>query len=117
MNHPSPPPCAHADAFLAEAAALLGVRGLTTDPDRVDAWLTDWRGRWTGVSAAILQPESTEQVAALVSFVASDNAAQVRGAQWRCIAEAAHLVDGNSHCGGTVTDGSGRRWAHGGGGW
>lgn len=74
MNRPtSPPPllqAAAADRFLAEAAALLGPRGLTTDPDRMDPWLTDWRGRYTGRALALAQPASTAEVAALVKLCA-----------------------------------------------
>ncbi len=52
--------------FLAEASALLGPRGLTTDSDIVTPWLTDWRGRYTGKALALASPGSTEQVAALM---------------------------------------------------
>ncbi|QIK96507.1 FAD-binding oxidoreductase [Sphingomonas sp. HDW15A] len=43
-----------------------GQRVALTDPADVEPWLTDWRGRWTGSSAAILQPDSTEGVAMAV---------------------------------------------------
>ena len=43
-----------------------GERSVLTDPADVAPWLTDWRGRWTGVSPAILQPDSTQGVAAAV---------------------------------------------------
>ncbi|WP_017665332.1 FAD-binding oxidoreductase [Porphyrobacter sp. AAP82] len=73
MNHPAPPPrpALCADTFLADAQALLGDRGLTTDPDRMDAWLTDWRGRYTGRALALAAPASTEEVAALVKLCAA----------------------------------------------
>lgn len=73
MNHPAPPPrsAAASDAFLTEATALLGERGLTTDPDRMDAWLTDWRGRYTGRALALASPASTAEVAALVRLCAT----------------------------------------------
>jgi FAD/FMN-containing dehydrogenase len=58
-------------AFLAEAADLLGPRGLTTDPERMDAWLTDWRGRYTGRALALASPASTAEVAALVRLCAA----------------------------------------------
>lgn len=54
--------------FLNEAAALLGDRGFTTDPERLDGWLTDWRGRYTGRALALASPASTEQVSALVKL-------------------------------------------------
>ena len=58
-------------AFLEEAARLLGPRGLTSDPDRMDAWLTDWRGRYTGRALALVSPASTAEVAALVKLAAA----------------------------------------------
>ena len=75
MNHPAPPPAlphaAGADAFLGEAGALLGPRGLTTDPDLMQPWLTDWRGRYTGRALALASPASTAEVAALVKLCAA----------------------------------------------
>ncbi|MFY7746420.1 MAG: FAD-binding oxidoreductase [Erythrobacter sp.] len=72
MNHsaPPPPPSAASVAFLEEALSLLGERGLTTDTDRMDAWLTDWRGRYTGRALALASPASTQEVAALVRLCA-----------------------------------------------
>ena len=58
-------------AFLADAARLLGPRGLTSDPERMDAWLTDWRGRYTGRALALASPASTAEVAALVKLCAA----------------------------------------------
>lgn len=54
------------DSFLAEAAALLGPRGLTRDADLLTPWLTDWRGRFTGQALALASPSTTAEVAALV---------------------------------------------------
>jgi FAD/FMN-containing dehydrogenase len=73
MNHPAPPPRpdASAAAFLAAASQLLGPKGLTTDPDRMDAWLTDWRGRYTGRALALASPASTAEVATLVRLCAA----------------------------------------------
>ena len=36
--------------------AALGERSLTTDPDRIAPFLTDWRGRFHGAAAAMLLP-------------------------------------------------------------
>lgn len=58
-------------AFLEEAARLLGPRGLTSDLDKMDAWLTDWRGRYTGRALALASPASTAEVAALVKLAAA----------------------------------------------
>lgn len=56
--------------FFEEASALLGPRGLTRDPELVDAWLTDWRGRFTGAACALASPASAEEVSALVKLCA-----------------------------------------------
>ncbi len=53
--------------------ARFGPRIALTDPADIAPWLTDWRGRWTGASAAVLQPETVEQVAALVALAATHN--------------------------------------------
>ena len=54
------------DTFLAEAQALLGPRGFTTDADLVTPWLTDWRGRYSGRARGLASPASTQEVVALV---------------------------------------------------
>ena len=59
-----------ADGFLAAAAALLGERGLTRDPELLQPWLTDWRGRFTGRALALASPASTAQVAGLMRLCA-----------------------------------------------
>lgn len=58
------------DTFLAGAARLLGAKGLTTDPGEMEAWLTDWRGRYTGKARAIASPADTAEVAGLVRLCA-----------------------------------------------
>lgn len=63
-------PAAAAD-FLDAARAVLGERGLTTDPQLMDTWLTDWRGRYTGRALALASPASTAEVAALVRLCAA----------------------------------------------
>ncbi len=45
-----------------------GPKATLTDAADIAPWLTDWRGRWTGASAAILQPATTAEVAALVTL-------------------------------------------------
>lgn len=69
---PLPPPPApdQADAFLGALRALLGERGLTTDPQLMDTWLTDWRERYRGRALALASPASTAEVAALVKLCA-----------------------------------------------
>ncbi|WP_394658339.1 FAD-binding oxidoreductase [uncultured Novosphingobium sp.] len=52
--------------FLAAADEILGSRGLTRDPDLIEPWLTDWRGRFHGQAMAMASPASTKELAALV---------------------------------------------------
>ena len=59
------------EGFIERAAALLGERGLTCDPELMEPWLTDWRGRYTGRALALASPASTEEVAALVKLCAA----------------------------------------------
>ncbi|MES2494960.1 MAG: FAD-binding oxidoreductase [Pseudomonadota bacterium] len=70
LNTPDP-------ALLDRLAALLGPQGFVTDPDLVTPWLTDWRGRYHGASAALLAPASTAQVAEIVRLAAEARVALV----------------------------------------
>ena len=63
--------------FLREAEALLGPRGLTADPELLQPWLTDWRGRYTGQALALASPGSTAEVAGLVRLCARHGVAIV----------------------------------------
>jgi len=56
---------------IAQFAALLGEKHVVTDADDIAPWLSDWRGRYHGAAAAILQPETTRQVAAAVQLAAN----------------------------------------------
>ncbi|MEK7343571.1 MAG: FAD-binding oxidoreductase [Pseudomonadota bacterium] len=51
-------------------AALLGPKGVITDPADIDPWVHDWRGRYHGAATAILSPASTQEVAATVALAA-----------------------------------------------
>lgn len=53
-------------AFLAAAIELLGERGLTRDPELIEPWLTDWRGRYTGRALALASPASTAEVSGVM---------------------------------------------------
>ncbi len=57
-------------AFLDEAARLLSPKGLTTAPEDIAPWLTDWRGRYTGKALAMASPANTDEVAGLVALCA-----------------------------------------------
>ena len=56
----------NSSTFLDAARELLGDRGLITDPELVEPWLTDWRGRYHGAALALASPATTDEVAALV---------------------------------------------------
>ncbi|WP_242127743.1 FAD-binding oxidoreductase [Sphingobium sp. Sx8-8] len=56
--------------IIARFDVLLGPKWVVTDPGDIAPWVSDWRGRYHGAAAAILQPESTEQVAAAVALAA-----------------------------------------------
>jgi FAD/FMN-containing dehydrogenase len=51
--------------------ALLGPKGWSTDPDKLAPHLRDWRGRYTGSSALLLQPASTAEVQQIVKLAAA----------------------------------------------
>ena len=53
-------------SFIEQVRTLLGPRGFTVDPELVEPWLTDWRGRFTGRTLGLASPASTDEVAALV---------------------------------------------------
>lgn len=50
--------------------ALESGRLVTTDRDALSPWETDWRGRWTGRAAALVQPATVEEVRAVVRIAA-----------------------------------------------
>ena len=56
--------------LIAEAERLLGPKAVITDPQDIEPWLTDWRGRVHGAAAAMLAPASTDEVAEIVRFAA-----------------------------------------------
>jgi FAD/FMN-containing dehydrogenase len=47
-----------------------GPKAVVTDPEAIAPWLTDWRGRFHGASAAMLAPATREEVAAIVILAA-----------------------------------------------
>jgi FAD/FMN-containing dehydrogenase len=57
-------------ALLDRLSAILGPRGLLTDPGDVAPHLADWRGLYRGASPAVARPASTEEVAAVVRLCA-----------------------------------------------
>jgi FAD/FMN-containing dehydrogenase len=69
-----PPPVA---AMVADARRAWGDRIVTTDAERIAPWLTDWRGRYHGASAALFEPGDTAQVAGLVALAGEHGVAVV----------------------------------------
>jgi FAD/FMN-containing dehydrogenase len=53
-----------------EVRSRFGAKAAITDPADIEPWLSDWRGRYHGNSAAVLSPASTEEVAAIVGLAA-----------------------------------------------
>jgi FAD/FMN-containing dehydrogenase len=58
------------DTFLERCRELIGVEHVLTDAADMASFLADWRGRATGNARAVLKPNSTAQVAALVAACA-----------------------------------------------
>lgn len=63
--------------FIEAVRTRLGPKSVLTDKADIEPWLSDWRGRWHGRSAAILQPMTTEEVAAMVALAADHGVALV----------------------------------------
>ena len=54
--------------FARRASDLLGPRGFTCDPDLLEPWLSDWRGRYHGQALGLASPVTREEVAAFVKL-------------------------------------------------
>ncbi len=75
--NPAIPTIAPSPELLSGLAALLGPKGLLTDPADMRPFLTDWRGQLTGSASAVARPASTEEVAGLVKLCAAHGVAIV----------------------------------------
>ncbi|UKK84895.1 FAD-binding oxidoreductase [Sphingopyxis sp. BSN-002] len=64
-------------ALLQALNDLLGPKGYTADPDILNPWLTDWRGKYRGATVAMLSPATTAEVAAIVRLCAAEGVALV----------------------------------------
>jgi FAD/FMN-containing dehydrogenase len=84
-------------ALLDKLAALLGPQGFITDPDLIGPWLSDWRDRYHGASAALLAPATTEQTAAVVRLAAEARVALVpQGGNTGTVGGATPAPDGST---------------------
>ncbi len=54
--------------LIKRAGTALGRKAVLTEPDDIEPWLTDWRGRVRGAAPAILAPASTDEVVFLVKL-------------------------------------------------
>ena len=60
-THLNPP----SSAFMDKLAAIVGDKGMVTDPQAVAFHNTDWRGVRVGRAAAVVKPASVEEVSAI----------------------------------------------------
>ena len=83
---------------LADAVrARLGDKAVVTDPADLAPWLTDWRGRWHGAAAAILQPATTPEVATIVQMARAAGVALVpQGGNTSMVGGATPPADGSA---------------------
>jgi FAD/FMN-containing dehydrogenase len=54
----------------ARLAAVVGPAHVLTDPSEIAAYVNDWRGRYHGKARAVVRPQSTAEVAAVVAACA-----------------------------------------------
>lgn len=66
-----------AAALTAKFADVVGPSRVLTHADDTSAYQHDWRGRYQGAALAVLMPDSTPQVAALVAYCAENGVAVV----------------------------------------
>jgi FAD/FMN-containing dehydrogenase len=58
-------------SFIDQLRGIVGDAGLITDAEDMAPYLTDWRGNFTGAAQAIVRPQSTDEVAAVVAYCAA----------------------------------------------
>ena len=58
------------DELIAAATQILGPKGVVTDGQEIEPWVSDWRGRVHGAARLMLAPATTEEVAAVVKLAA-----------------------------------------------
>jgi FAD/FMN-containing dehydrogenase len=84
-------------AALEDFRALLGPKGFIDDADTLAPWLTDWRGRYTGRAAAMLLPQSTQDVSAIMRIATKHRVALVpQGGNSGMVAGATPDASGNN---------------------
>lgn len=58
--------------MLGKLRDIVGDKGIETDPLAMEPWLTDWRQRRRGNALCLLQPATTDEVAAIVALCAAE---------------------------------------------
>ncbi|MES2156536.1 MAG: FAD-binding oxidoreductase [Pseudomonadota bacterium] len=82
---------------IARFMALLGPKGVVTDPEDIAPWTSDWRGRFHGTAAAILSPADVQEVAATVALAAELGIALVpQGGNTSMVGGATPPADGSA---------------------
>ena len=83
--------------LIEQVIARFGARAAMTDPEDIRPWLSDWRGRYHGASAAILSPSTTAEVAAIVRLAGELGVALVpQGGNTGMVAGATPPADGSA---------------------
>jgi FAD/FMN-containing dehydrogenase len=86
-----------ADNILDQFAAVLGPKGFTRDDEVMAPWLSDWRGIYHGRAAAMLSPQTTAEVSALVKIAAQHGIGLVpQGGNTSMVGGATPSEDGHS---------------------
>lgn len=65
------------DHFITAMKQIVGDTHVITDSTTMQPYLQDYRGRFTGTGLAVIRPDTTEQVAAIVTLCAAHNIAIV----------------------------------------
>jgi FAD/FMN-containing dehydrogenase len=85
------------DSLLSELAALVGAEHCLIDEAAKAPYLTDWRGRYTGLARAVVLPADTAQVAAVVGACARAGCPMVpQGGNTGLCGGATPLLDGRA---------------------
>ena len=56
------------ETLIAQLAEIVGDSGLRTDDSETQPFLTDWHGQYHGKAMAVVLPETTEQVSAIMAL-------------------------------------------------
>jgi FAD/FMN-containing dehydrogenase len=83
--------------ILDQFAAVLGSKGFTRDDAEMAPWLSDWRGIYHGRAPAMLSPQNTAEVSAVVKIAARHGVGLVpQGGNTSMVGGATPLADGES---------------------